>query len=69
MNPDEVLIEFITMVNIALRIGQDRERRFKRLCILAGTIKYIAENNQILRPGFDKLIVLAPQLGDMRAAL
>ena len=69
MNSDEVLIEFIMMVNIAFRIGQDRERRFKRLCIPAGTIHCVAKNDQNLCPGFDKLIVLAPQLGDVRAAL
>ena len=69
MNPDEVLIEFITMVNSAVRISQDRERRFKRLCILAGTIKCVAENDQNLRFGFDKLIIHAPQLGDVRTAL
>ena len=69
MNPDEVLIEFITMVNSAVRISQDRERRFKRLCIPAGTIQCVAEYDQNLCPGFNKLIVLAPQLGDVRAAL
>ena len=69
MNPDEILIEFIPMVNIALRIGQDRERRFKRLCIPTGTIQRVVKNDQNLCPGFDKLIVLAPQLGDVRAAL
>ena len=68
MNPDE-LIEFITMVNIALRVGQDRERRFERLCIPAGTFQCISQDDQNLRSGFDKLIVHAPQLGDVRAAL
>ena len=69
MDPDEVFIEFISMVNITLRIGQDRERRFERLCISAGAFQCVAKNDQDLRSGFDKLIVHAPQLGDVCAAL
>ena len=69
MNPDEDLNEFIPLVNSAFRIGQDRERCFKRLCILAGTLQCVAKNDQNLCSGFDKLFVHAPQLGDVRAAL
>ena len=69
MNPDEDLNEFITMVSIAVRIGQDREWRSKSFCLFAGTIQCVAKNDQNLRSGFDKLVVHAPQLGDVRAAL
>ena len=69
MNPDKVLFQFKAMINGASRIGQDRERRFERFCIPAGMIQIAAKDDQDLRSGFDKLIIQAPQLGDMRAAL
>jgi hypothetical protein len=69
LNPNEVLFQSKAMIDRAFWIGQDREWRFERLSIPAGTIQYITENNQNLHPGFDKFIVHAPQLGDMGAAL
>ena len=69
MNPDEVLLEFKKMIDCAFRIGQDRERSFERFCIPAGMIQITAKDDQDLHPCFDKLVIQAPQLGDMRAAL
>ena len=57
------------MISIALRISQDWERRFERLCLPTGTIRCVAKNDQNLRFGRGKLIVHALQLGDVRAAL
>ena len=36
LDADEVLYEFKAMIESTFRIGQDRERRFERLCIPAG---------------------------------
>jgi hypothetical protein len=69
LDADEVLFELKAMIDCAFSIRQDRERCFKRFCKPAGTIQVVTKNDQNLRPGFDELIVHAPQLGDMRAAL
>jgi hypothetical protein len=69
LDANEVLDEFKAMIDGTFRVGQDRERCFERLCIPAGPLQCVAKNNQNLRPGFDKLIIQAPQLGDVRAAL
>jgi hypothetical protein len=69
LNPNEVLFELKAMIDRMVGIGQDWERRFKRLCIPACTIQRVAKNNQDLCPGIDKLIVHAPQLGDVCTAL
>ena len=60
MNPDEVLLEFKPMIDLAHRIGKDRERDFKDFGILASAIQCVAKNNQDLRPDFDKLSIHAP---------
>jgi hypothetical protein len=69
LNPDEVLLEFKAMVDCAFRVGKDGERRFERLGVPASTLQRVTKDYQNLRPGLSKLIVHAPQLGDMRAAL
>jgi hypothetical protein len=69
LNPNEVLLEFKFVIDRALRVRKDRERCFERLCIFAGSLQGVSENDQDLHTSFDKLIVHAPQLGDMRAAL
>lgn len=69
MKPDEVLLEFKTMVDYALRIGKDGERRFECFCIPDGMVQVAAKDDQDLHSRFDKLIIQAPQLGDMHAAL
>jgi hypothetical protein len=69
LNPNEVLLELKLVIDIALGICKHRERRFERLGIPARTLQCIAKDNQYLHSGFYKLIIQAPQLGDMRTAL
>jgi len=57
------------MVHSAFGVGQHGEGRLERLCILAGAFGRIAQNHQHVRAGGLKILVHAPQLGDVRSAL
>ncbi len=69
LNPNEVLLEFELMIDRPLRVCQHRERCLEGFSIPAGTLQAGAYNDQDLHSGFLKLIIQAPQLGDMISAL
>ena len=69
LKPNEILLEGIAVIDLALRISQDWEGRFELLSIAAGTLQGVAKNDQNLHPALNQLIVQTPQLGDMRTAL
>src|SRR3990172_1999375 len=69
LDANEVFREFEAMIYGTFRVGKYREWRTEGFGIFAGAIQGIAKNDQDLRPGFDKLLIHAPQLGDVRAAL
>lgn len=69
LNPYEILCKFKPVIDRAFGISQDGKWCLEQLGILARPLQRFADDHQNLHSCLDKLIIQAPQLGDMRSAL
>ena len=69
MNSQKGPFQIEAVIDGAIRIREDREGSLDDSGVALGTFRSVPQNHQNLRPGGLEILVDAPQLGDVRAAL